>query len=70
MELSGKKNNSISAKGMAPTPFCDTEMSSKASIIQKSVLCFPGTSITKSIQLVAFKANSSLLSEHIGPEQV
>ena len=39
MKLSGKKNTSISAKEMAPTPFRDTEMFSKASIIQKSLFC-------------------------------
>lgn len=37
MELSVKKNISISAKQMVPTPLCDTEMSSKSLVIQQDL---------------------------------
>lgn len=39
MGLFVKKTISISAKEMAPTPFQDTEMSSKAPVIQESLFC-------------------------------
>lgn len=39
MELSGKKNISISVKEMALTPFRDAEVSSKVPVIQKSLFC-------------------------------